>query len=147
MSMKSEMTIGIETCAKSDHPFDGRAAALLREKRIAATSMRSFAATFQVRDGIITLSGNIRCEWPGASALKAFQVNELNWRPSVPIMQTEASVAHPMSSELELVKQCQRGDSTAFDELVVRYRTRFFGMIYNMVHNEQDAGILPKTFS
>jgi len=54
-------------------------------------------------------------------------------------MQTEASVAQPDVSELELVKQCQRGDSTAFDELVVRYRTRVFGMIYNMVHNEQDA--------
>src|SRR5438067_6955275 len=54
-------------------------------------------------------------------------------------MQTEASVAQPDVSELELVKQWQRGDSRAFDELVVRYRTRVFGMIYNMVHNEQDA--------
>src|SRR3989449_5753052 len=54
-------------------------------------------------------------------------------------MQTEASVAQPDVSELELVKRCQKGDSTAFDELVVRYRTRIFGMIYNMVHNEQDA--------
>src|SRR2546423_9549692 len=54
-------------------------------------------------------------------------------------MQTEASVAQPDVSELELVKQCRKGDSTAFDELVVRYRTRVFGMIYNMVHNEQDA--------
>ena len=54
-------------------------------------------------------------------------------------MQTEASVAQPDVSELELVKQCQRGNSAAFDELVVRYRTRVFGMIYNMVHNEQDA--------
>src|SRR5437588_12311488 len=54
-------------------------------------------------------------------------------------MQTEASVAQLDVSELELVKQCQRGDSAGFDELVVRYRTRVFGMIYNMVHNEQDA--------
>src|SRR5207248_3985959 len=54
-------------------------------------------------------------------------------------MQTEASVAQPDVSELELVKRCQKGDSGAFDELVVRYRTRVFGMIYNMVHNEQDA--------
>src|SRR5712692_11371079 len=54
-------------------------------------------------------------------------------------MQTEASVAQPDVSELELVKQCQRGDSAAFDELVLRYRNRVFGMIYNMVHNEQDA--------
>src|SRR5437016_8768953 len=54
-------------------------------------------------------------------------------------MQTEASVAQPDVSELELVKRCQKGDSAAFDELVLRYRTRIFGMIYNMVHNEQDA--------
>src|SRR5438045_7458747 len=54
-------------------------------------------------------------------------------------MQTEASVAQPDVSELELVKRCQKGESAAFDELVVRYRTRVFGMIYNMVHNEQDA--------
>src|SRR6187431_2102042 len=54
-------------------------------------------------------------------------------------MQTEAPVAQPDVSELDLVKRCQKGDSGAFDELVVRYRTRIFGMIYNMVHNEQDA--------
>ena len=42
-------------------------------------------------------------------------------------------------SEIELVTRCQRGEAEAFDELVTRYRTRIFGMIYNMVHNEQDA--------
>jgi RNA polymerase sigma-70 factor, ECF subfamily len=41
--------------------------------------------------------------------------------------------------ELELVQRSQAGDSGAFDQLVVRYRTRVFGMIYNMVHSEQDA--------
>src|SRR4029453_5961552 len=54
-------------------------------------------------------------------------------------MRAEAPVAQPDVSELDLVKRCQNGDSGAFDELVVRYRTRVFGMIYNMVHNEQDA--------
>src|SRR6516225_4659955 len=54
-------------------------------------------------------------------------------------MQTEAPVAQPNVSELDLVKRCQKGDRGAFDELVTRYRTRVFGMIYNMVHNEQDA--------
>ncbi len=54
-------------------------------------------------------------------------------------MNTEATPAQPDVSELELVKKCQAGDSGAFDELVTRYRTRVFGMIYNMVHNEQDA--------
>jgi RNA polymerase sigma-70 factor (ECF subfamily) len=54
-------------------------------------------------------------------------------------MQTEATAAEADVSELELVKQSQRGDTDAFDQLVTRYRTRIFGMIYNMVHNEQDA--------
>src|SRR5947209_2682204 len=54
-------------------------------------------------------------------------------------MQTEATPAQADVSELDLVKRCQEGDSGAFDELVVRYRTRIFGMIYNMVHSEQDA--------
>ncbi len=54
-------------------------------------------------------------------------------------MQTEATPAQADVSELELVKQCQTGDTQAFDQLVSRYRTRVFGMIYNMVRNEQDA--------
>src|ERR1700758_1565348 len=54
-------------------------------------------------------------------------------------MQTEATLAQADVSDLELVRQCQAGHSEAFDELVTRYRTRIFAMIYNMVHNEQDA--------
>lgn len=55
------------------------------------------------------------------------------------MMHTETTPAESDVSELDLVKQCQAGDSEAFDKLVTRYRTRVFGMIYNMVHNEQDA--------
>jgi RNA polymerase sigma-70 factor (ECF subfamily) len=54
-------------------------------------------------------------------------------------MQTEAPLAQVDVSELDLVKQCQAGRTEAFDQLVARYRTRVFAMIYNMVHNEQDA--------
>src|SRR6201990_2180987 len=54
-------------------------------------------------------------------------------------MQTEATLAQSDVSEWDLVKRCQAGDSEAFDELVTRYRTRVFGMIYSMVHSEQDA--------
>ena len=54
-------------------------------------------------------------------------------------MQTEATLAQSDVSELELVKRCQAGDTEAFDALVTRCRTRVFGMIYNMVHSEQDA--------
>jgi len=54
-------------------------------------------------------------------------------------MKTEATLAQVDVSDLELVKQCQASQTEAFDELVTRYRTRIFAMIYNMVHNEQDA--------
>src|SRR2546423_2671342 len=54
-------------------------------------------------------------------------------------MQTEATLAQSDVSESDLVKRSQAGDTEAFDELVIRYRTRVFSMIYNMVHSEQDA--------
>src|SRR5919206_1564813 len=54
-------------------------------------------------------------------------------------MRTEATPAQADVSELDLIKRCQAGDTEAFDELVTRYRTRVFSMIYNMVHSEQDA--------
>ncbi|HEX8310441.1 MAG TPA: sigma-70 family RNA polymerase sigma factor [Chthoniobacteraceae bacterium] len=41
--------------------------------------------------------------------------------------------------DLELVARCQRGDTQAYNELVTRYRSRAFAMIYHMVRNEQDA--------
>src|SRR5467141_3510331 len=56
-----------------------------------------------------------------------------------PIMQTETTPAQADVSELDLVKRSQAGETEAFDQLVTRYRTRVFAMIYNMVHNEQDA--------
>jgi RNA polymerase sigma-70 factor (ECF subfamily) len=41
--------------------------------------------------------------------------------------------------ELALVARSQAGDTSAFNELVTRYRSRAFAMIFNMVRNEQDA--------
>jgi RNA polymerase sigma-70 factor (ECF subfamily) len=54
-------------------------------------------------------------------------------------VETEATPAEADVSELELVQRAQAGETEAFDQLVGRFRTRIFGMIYNMVHNEQDA--------
>jgi len=64
-------------------------------------------------------------------------LNESASHPSK--MNTEATAAQADVPELELVRHAQEGDTEAFDELVSRFRTRVFGMIYNMVHNEQDA--------
>jgi RNA polymerase sigma-70 factor (ECF subfamily) len=42
-------------------------------------------------------------------------------------------------SDAELVKRCQEGDSSAYNELVTRYRNKAFTMVFGMVQNEQDA--------
>jgi RNA polymerase sigma-70 factor (ECF subfamily) len=42
-------------------------------------------------------------------------------------------------SDLELVGSCQQGDTSAFNDLITRYRQRCFAMIYQMVRNEEDA--------
>ena len=54
-------------------------------------------------------------------------------------MNPEATAAQADVMESDLIRQAQNGDTAAFDELVGRFRNRVFGMIYNMVHNEQDA--------
>jgi RNA polymerase sigma-70 factor (ECF subfamily) len=65
-------------------------------------------------------------------------VNELMAAPSKNVP-TEAANATDGPDDLELVARSQAGDTSAFNELVTRYRTRAFAMIYNMVRNEQDA--------
>ncbi len=52
---------------------------------------------------------------------------------------TEAQDPAAGPDDLALVARSQAGDTLAFNELVTRYRTRAFSMIYNMVRNEQDA--------
>ena len=39
----------------------------------------------------------------------------------------------------ELVRRCQVGDLSAFNDLVTRYKGKVFTMIYRMVQNEQDV--------
>jgi RNA polymerase sigma-70 factor (ECF subfamily) len=41
--------------------------------------------------------------------------------------------------DLELIHRCQAGDTEAFSELVIKYRTKIFTMVYGMVRNEHDA--------
>jgi RNA polymerase sigma-70 factor (ECF subfamily) len=46
---------------------------------------------------------------------------------------------HQQSEDLELIRRSQSGDTEAFGELVTRYRTKIFNMIYGIVGNETDA--------
>jgi RNA polymerase sigma-70 factor (ECF subfamily) len=41
--------------------------------------------------------------------------------------------------DIVLVRRCQKGDALAFEQLVIKYRSKVFSMIYGMVQNEQDA--------
>jgi RNA polymerase sigma-70 factor (ECF subfamily) len=41
--------------------------------------------------------------------------------------------------DIALVRRCQKGDTLAFEQLVIKYRSKVFSMIYGMVQNEQDA--------
>jgi RNA polymerase sigma-70 factor (ECF subfamily) len=52
---------------------------------------------------------------------------------------TQADAAADGPDDLQLVARSQAGDTAAFNELVTRYRTRAFSMIYQMTRNEQDA--------
>jgi len=52
---------------------------------------------------------------------------------------TAPAAAPVVPEDGDLVARCQHGDTAAFSELVTRYRGKVYAMIYNMVHNEQDA--------
>ncbi len=54
-------------------------------------------------------------------------------------MPAEAGNTTVEIDDVELVKKCQGGDTSAYNELVTRYRGKVYAMIYNMVRNEQDA--------
>jgi RNA polymerase sigma-70 factor (ECF subfamily) len=41
--------------------------------------------------------------------------------------------------DLELIHRSQAGDTEAFGELVIKYRTKIFTMVYGIARNEHDA--------
>ncbi len=46
-----------------------------------------------------------------------------------------------------LVRLCQAGDVTAFDRLILRYKERLYGVLYNMTSNHEDTNdLLMETF-
>src|SRR6478752_9951451 len=42
----------------------------------------------------------------------------------------------------ELVKRTQSGEAGAFDELVIKYTPRLYGLVYNMTSNHEDTNDL-----
>ncbi len=45
-------------------------------------------------------------------------------------------------SDMEIVRRIQAGDVAAFDRLILKYRERVFGIIYNMTSNREDTADL-----
>ncbi len=45
-------------------------------------------------------------------------------------------------SDMEIVRRVQAGDVAAFDQLILKYRERVFGIVYNMTSNREDAADL-----
>jgi len=45
-------------------------------------------------------------------------------------------------ADVAIVRQVQAGDVAAFDRLILKYRERVFGIIYNMTSNREDAADL-----
>src|SRR5436305_6347235 len=47
--------------------------------------------------------------------------------------------AHSSAEDRALVKAAQKGDMTAFEELVVRHRDKIYARAYSMMRNEEEA--------
>lgn len=51
-------------------------------------------------------------------------------------------------TDMDLVAKAQEGDTRAFDELVRRYTSKLYGLIYNMTSNREDtADLLQEVFA
>lgn len=57
-------------------------------------------------------------------------------------MSSEFENESPTDVDEVLVSRAQSGDTLAFDQLVVRYSPRLYGMIYHMTSNKEDANDL-----
>ena len=57
-------------------------------------------------------------------------------------MSSESENESPTDGDEVLVSRAQSGDTLAFDQLVVRYSPRLYGMIYHMTSNKEDANDL-----
>jgi RNA polymerase sigma-70 factor, ECF subfamily len=59
--------------------------------------------------------------------------------PAHDIAPGERGKAPEHQLDLELVSRSQAGDTEAFGQLIIKYRTKIFAMVYAMVCNEHDA--------
>src|SRR5208282_5442200 len=65
-----------------------------------------------------------------------FLLNSLRHAPSNPMSMDPDT---PALSEAQLVKLAQKGNMTAFEELVARHRDKIYARAYSMMRNEDEA--------
>ena len=53
-----------------------------------------------------------------------------------------STISTKPESDLELVARAQQGDTTAFDELVRKYTSRLYSLVYHMTSNREDTADL-----
>ena len=49
------------------------------------------------------------------------------------------TLSSQIEADRELVRRAQEGDTSAFDELVIKFSPRLYGMVYNMTSNKEDT--------
>ena len=57
-------------------------------------------------------------------------------------MSSESATESSADADRVLVARAQKGETAAFDQLVVKYSPRLYGMIYHMTSNKEDANDL-----
>jgi RNA polymerase sigma-70 factor (ECF subfamily) len=50
--------------------------------------------------------------------------------------------ANPQTEDTDLIARTQAGDPAAFDQLVIKYSPRLYGLVYNMTSNHEDTNDL-----
>src|SRR5690349_10445569 len=65
--------------------------------------------------------------------------------PSPSVKTRKRAMDQPRTDEdQQLVARTQAGEAAAFDELVVKYTPRLYGLVYNMTSNHEDTNDLPQ---
>jgi RNA polymerase sigma factor (sigma-70 family) len=83
-------------------------------------------------------------------ALPARRLTDLlSSAPAARVKSKRESMDKPRTDEdQELVARTQAGDAAAFDQLVVKYTPRLYGLVYNMTSNHEDTNdLLQDVFS
>jgi RNA polymerase sigma-70 factor (ECF subfamily) len=57
----------------------------------------------------------------------------------IPSFMSEPSASPSRDDDADLVGRAQEGDLAAYDELVVKYSPRLYGMVYHMTSNKEDT--------